>query len=217
MVDDRFWRLPPRASRWPFALRRCWSVPVHKRKAAESMMPGRIARVSLLTLFSCLALVSAYGQKRSWPDYGGGPDNSHYVESKLITKANIGKLEVAWSYPYSQTGFNPIIVDNTMYVIGRDALIALDATTGKEIWIHEGLQGIHPRGINYWQSKDGKDRRLVFSLNSYLQEIDATTGKIIPSFGTDGAVNLREGLGRDPLQISQIQSNSPGKIIENLV
>ena len=174
-------------------------------------------RVPLLILFSSLALLSAYGQKNSWPDYGGGPDNSHYIESKLITKANVGRLEVAWSYPYAQTGFNPIIVDKTMYVTGRGALIALEATTGEEIWIHEGLQGINPRGINYWQSKDGKDRRLIFSLNSYLQEIDATTGKIIQSFGKDGAVNLRDGLSRDPLQISGVQSNSPGKIFENLV
>src|SRR5258708_28389490 len=139
------------------------------------MMPGSVTGVPLFTLFCCIALASAYGQKRSWPDYGGGPDNSHYVESKLITKANLGKLEVAWSYPYSQTGFNPIIFDKNMYVIGRGALIALDATTGKEIWIHEGLQGTNPRGINYWQSKDGKDRRLIISLNSNLQEIDAAT------------------------------------------
>ena len=33
-------------------------------------------------------------------------------------------------------------------------LVALDATTGKEIWIHEALTGIAPRGINYWESKE---------------------------------------------------------------
>ena len=33
------------------------------------------------------------------------------------------------------------------------------------------------RGMNYWESKDGKDRRLIFSVNDYLQEIDAATGQ----------------------------------------
>src|ERR1700693_868891 len=121
-------------------------------------------KVRSVVLFLCLA-AGAYGQKISWIDYGGGPDNSHYVESTQITKANVSKLEVTWSYSYGQTGFNPIVIDNVVYVIGRAALIALDGTTGKELWIHEGLDGINPRGINYWESKDRKDRRLIFSIN----------------------------------------------------
>jgi quinoprotein glucose dehydrogenase len=164
-----------------------------------------------------LLAVPALAQQKSWPDYGGGPDNSHYVESKQIDRTNVAKLDVAWSYPFGQTGFNPVIVDNVMYVTGRGALIALNATTGKEIWIHEGLQGLTSRGINYWESKDRKDRRLIFAINSYLQEINASTGKTIQTFGTNGAVNLREGLGRDPKSLGRIQSNSPGKIFEDLV
>ena len=71
-------------------------------------------------------------------------------------------------------------------MLGRDSsLIALDATTGKELWIHEGLAGIIGRGVNYWQSEDGKDRRLLFSINSFLQEIDAKTGKSILTFGDE--------------------------------
>ncbi len=174
-------------------------------------------RFTIFALLTAAVTASAFGQQRSWSDYGGGPENSHFVASKQITKANIGQLDVAWAYPYADTGFNPLVIDKTMYVTGRGALIALDAATGKEIWIHEGLRGINSRGINYWESKDRKDRRLIFSVNSYLQEIDASTGKTILSFGTDGAVNLREGLGRDPKLISKVQSNSPGKIFENLV
>ena len=86
-------------------------------------------------------------------------------------------MEVAWTYPYAAGGFNPIVVDDIVYVSGRTgSLIALDASTGKEIWIHEGLNGMTSRGINYWQSDDGKERRLLFSINNYLQAIDARTG-----------------------------------------
>jgi quinoprotein glucose dehydrogenase len=71
--------------------------------------------------------------------------------------------------------------------------------------------------MNYWESKDGKDRRLIFSINDYLQEIDAATGKSIVKFGMDGVVDLREGLGRDKTTIGRIQSNTPGKVFENLL
>ena len=77
----------------------------------------------------------------------------------------------------------------------------------------------HPtnRGFNYWESKDRKDQRLIFAADSYLQEINLKTGVTIPSFGNDGRVNLREGLGRDPKSIGEIQSGTPGRIFENLI
>jgi glucose dehydrogenase len=105
-----------------------------------------------------------------------------------------------------------------MYVLARNnSLVALNAVTGKEIWVHENLRGIAPRGINYWESEDRKDRRLIFQINNRLQEIDARTGKSILTFGKNGLVDLREGLDRDPNTISRVQSGTPGKVFENLL
>ena len=85
---------------------------------------------------------------------------------------------IAWAYPYGETGSNPIVARGVIYGRGRNgSLIALDAKTGKEIWIREGMQAMTARGMNYWESKDGKDRRLIFSMNDYLQEINAATGQ----------------------------------------
>jgi quinoprotein glucose dehydrogenase len=103
-----------------------------------------------------------------------------------------------------------------MYVVGKDSSVyALDAATGKQIWVHP-VEG-HPtnRGFNYWESKDRKDQRPIFSADGYLQEINLKTGVTIPSFGNDGKVNLREGLGRDPKSIGEIQSGTPGRVFEN--
>ena len=163
--------------------------------------------------------LSANGpNSREWRDYGGSADNSRFSALKQITKSNISKLDVAWTYPYGETGFNPIVVRGTVYGKARNSsLAALDAATGKEIWIHEGLEGITRRGVNYWESRDGKDRRLIFSISDYLQEIDATTGKSIRTFGNNGVVDMREGLGREPGSIGRIQSNTPGKVFENLL
>ena len=37
---------------------------------------------------------------------------------------------------------------------------ALDAPTGKELWAHPNEGAVGARGMNYWQSVDGADRRL---------------------------------------------------------
>src|SRR6476469_4042813 len=101
-----------------------------------------------------LVLIAAQGAdaqlaRRTWHDYGGGPDNSRYLTLDQIKKGNVDQLAVAWTYPTEDNVayvFNPIIVDNTMYVLAKNnSLVALDAATGKELWIHEGLNGIAPR------------------------------------------------------------------------
>jgi quinoprotein glucose dehydrogenase len=158
---------------------------------------------------------------RAWYQYGGDPDQSKFVDLKQITKDNVSGLQVAWTYPASNgtaSMFNPIVIDDVMYLLGsNNSLTALDATTGKEIWIHANLNGIIRRGINYWESKDRKDRRLIFCMNNTLQAIDATTGKSILSFGNNGSTNLKEGLARDPSTIGRVQSTTPGQVYDNLI
>lgn len=182
--------------------------------------------------FSCAVLVSgavvlsisaqaskqdapAAGQPIEWRDYAGSPEGNRYLDFKQITKANVAKLQVAWTYPWANTNTNAIVADGVIYTQARqDAIVALDAATGKEIWIHDGLKGMTRRGINYWESKDGKDKRVIFAVADFLQEIDATTGKSIRNFGTNGAVDLHKGLGRDPLRPF---GQSVGKVFEDLI
>jgi quinoprotein glucose dehydrogenase len=173
---------------------------------------------ALTTVVGAVAVGRSAPSDKWWPDYAGGPDNSRYFPSKDITRKNVDTLAVAWTYPFGETVSNPIVVRGVIYGRGRNgALVALDARTGKEIWIHEGMQAMSSRGMTYWESKDGKDRRLIFAMNDYLQEIDAATGLSITTFGANGVVDLREGLGRDPATIGRIQSSTPGKVFENLV
>lgn len=158
---------------------------------------------------------------KTWTQYGGGADQSKYTELNQITKKNVSQLQVAWNYPTMDNvsyNFNPIIVDTIMYLLAKNnSLVAVNATTGKELWIHAGLNGITRKGINYWESKDRKDRRIIFSLSNTLQEIDALTGKTITSFGTDGYISLKNDLGRDPESINRAASSTPGHIFEDLI
>jgi quinoprotein glucose dehydrogenase len=157
----------------------------------------------------------------TWSQYGGGADQSKYFNANQINKDNVNQLEIAWTYstddniPYM---FQPIVVDTMMYVYAKNSsLIALSILTGKEIWIHTNLQGISRRGINYWESKDKRDKRLVFTLNNSIQEINAITGKSILSFGDSGYVDMRIGLDREPSSIRRMQSMMPGVIYNDLL
>jgi quinoprotein glucose dehydrogenase len=199
------------------------SLPAH-RPASTARHRRHFARIAfpLIALGLTLAIGAGAGiatrSDKWWWDNLGGPSSSQFSNLDQIRKSNVSQLEVAWFYPYAQSLFNPIVVEDVMYTLGRNnSLIALDATTGREIWIHEGLAGINARGINYWQSQDGKDKRLLFSVNSFLQAIDARTGKPILTFGDKGVVDLRTGLARAEGTSISVQSGNPGKVWRNLL
>jgi quinoprotein glucose dehydrogenase len=157
----------------------------------------------------------------TWSSYGGGADSMQYSALKQINKSNVKQLDLAWFYPVPgptrRFAFNLMIIDGIAYLAAKESIVAVDAATGKQIWSHPTEGQPTNRGLSYWKSKDGSDRRLIFAANSYLQEINLRTGVTIPSFGNDGRVDLREGLGRDPKTIHSIQSNTPGRVFENLI
>jgi quinoprotein glucose dehydrogenase len=159
----------------------------------------------------------------TWSAYEGSVDSDQYSALKQINKSNVSQLQQAWFYSAAgahRFECSPIIVDGVMYVIGKnDNVVALDAATGREIWVHDNGNPhmISERGFTYWESKDRSDRRLFFATNNILHAVDARTGKSIESFGNQGDVDLREGLGRDIKSIREIESGTPGRIFENML
>ena len=171
-----------------------------------------------------LALSTAAAQDHTtWSDYSGASDSAQYSALKQINRENVTRLEVAWTYPTGDGRkyfFNPLVADGVMYVLAKNnSIVALDASNGKEIWtwVEPGITIITNRGLNYWQSKDRSERRLLFACNHALRALDAKTGKAIASFGTGGRVDLKEGLDRDPKTLSLVQSTTPGRVFEDLI
>ncbi|MBS1832980.1 MAG: PQQ-binding-like beta-propeller repeat protein [Acidobacteria bacterium] len=163
-------------------------------------------------------------QHTTWKEYGGTPDASQYSALKQVDKTNVAKLQKAWSYSTGDNNryfFQPIVVGNVMYVMARkNQIVALDAATGRELWSHTpppDTRVITNRGINYWESKDGKQRRLLYCSNHELRAINAVDGKPFTDFGVNGSVNLKEGLDRDPKTIALVQSTTPGRVFEDLI
>ncbi len=143
-------------------------------------------------LFAGAAGLSAADERSfaTWSEYLGGPDSAQYSSLKQINKSNVKQLEVAWTYPIAGRGavvFDPIVIDGVMYVLGQNnSLVALEAATGKELWVHPNMGAVGTRGMNYWESKDRSDRRLLYMNAGFLTAIDARTGKTINSFGDNG-------------------------------
>ncbi len=181
--------------------------------------------VCLLASFGVQRCLSAAEPEyNTWSHYGGAADSAQYSALNQINRSNVASLKVAWTYPTGDSNryfFNPLMAHGLLYVLAKDnSIVALQADTGKEVWLHHTdprTKLITNRGINYWESPDGNERRLLFSQDNFLEALDARTGKQIFSFGTNGRVDLRAGLGRNPDDIVLVQSTTPGRVFDNLL
>lgn len=158
--------------------------------------------------------------KQDWPVYGGSPENTHYSSLAQINRRNVNELEVAWAFDTGEQGglqTSPIIVDGVLYgITPTQKVFALDAATGKLLWkFDSGINGTQPdRGLAYWSK--AKDKRILVGVMNFLYALDAPTGKPIPTFGTNGRIDLRNDLGRDP-QTQSIALTSPGIVYKDLI
>jgi quinoprotein glucose dehydrogenase len=157
-----------------------------------------------------------------WP-MNGGPDNIRHSPLTQITRENVGRLKVAWSYDAhdafkdSEMQSNPIVVDGVLYATTpKLRVVALDALTGREIWTFDPAGGAAPqrryrhRGVTVYQD------RVFFTHRNLLWALDKKTGKPIPSFGSEGHIDMREGLDR-PIEKMSVSASSPGVIFEDML
>jgi quinoprotein glucose dehydrogenase len=169
-----------------------------------------------------------------WPVYGGDGGFTKYSPLDQINAANVGKLQIAWrrvgvaeelraKFPEMKYGGafrpTPLMVGGRLYASNAVGLVeAFDPGTGKTIWVQEmdsgeSIGGASTRSVAYW--RDGDDERILAVRGEHLRAIDAKTGRIIRTFGTNGRVDLKPGLG--PLATSFSWSSGPTVICNNNV
>ena len=114
-----------------------------------------------------------------WTTYGGDLGNTKYAPLDQIGAANFSTLEIAWRFktdnlgprPEFQFEGTPLMVKGVLYTTAgtRRAVVAIDAGTGEQIWMHseqEGARGaaaprqLSGRGLAYWS--DGKEARILY-------------------------------------------------------
>ena len=172
-------------------------------------------------LISAFQFIAKNENDEEWAEYLGGPDRNHYSNLTQITPENVKNLQVAWTYAAPDTGqmqVNPIMVGGILYgVTSAVRAFALDANTGKEIWrFGDPLNTWHStsRGVAYWA--EGDDKRVLYTVGSFLYALNAKTGKLIENFGEGGKVDLHTGLP-DIAKNKFIISNTPGTIYKDLI
>jgi quinoprotein glucose dehydrogenase len=192
------------------------------------MISSNLRQLLAMTMVALVVGGGSSAQTTSWKDYLGGPAASHYSPLKQVNTGNVDKLDVAWTYPAEDDvtyTFSPLVVDNIAYIAAKQgSLIAVDASTGKELWVHlfptangvpsrfGGIAGM--RGANYWESKDRTDRRLFVTSGGFVHAIDARTGKLVDSFADHGKLDLKTGLDRGSRPLG---SRTPGRIFKNIL
>ena len=145
-----------------------------------------------------------------WRTYAGDLAATRYAPLDQIDASNFNKLEVAWRFkadslgprPEYQFEATPLMVHGVVFTTAgtRRDVVALDAATGEELWMHseqEGKRGENaPRhlsghGVAYWT--DGTEERILYVTPGYrLIALDAKTGIPVPSFGNNGVVDLKQ-------------------------
>ena len=166
-----------------------------------------------------------------WPMYRGNLAGTGYSPLTQITTGNVAKLTGAWNYslrsatptgadgpsqarprePNSQV--TPIVVGDVMYLPAVDRVVALEATTGAEIWQHPVDDGAPSRrGVAYWPGENGTPARIIFTAGRRLVALDAATGTLAADFGQSGEVDMVVPYNSVPLvyeNIVVVGANTP--------
>ena len=188
-----------------------------------------------LRLAALLVLLpAAYAQTTpipagDWPRYTRDLANTKFSPLTQINTTNISKLAPAWTYRLRTDaeragrggGFavTPTVIGGTMYITAGKRVIALDADSGKEIWVHEAVGQGNPssRGVAYWPGDGTNPARIVYTQGARMVALVASTGKIDPGFGQEGVVNTGVAYGsaptvyKDQLFIGAASGEQPAK------
>ena len=179
--------------------------------------------------------------KGEWPMYTADLRGSKYSPLDQIKASNFNQLQVAWTFktdglsptPEAKLEGTPIMVNGVVYATGgtRRAVVALDAKTGDQKWTYSMDEGeraaasprkLSGRGVSYWTDGRGDERIIYATIGYRLIELDAKTGKPIPSFGNAGVLDLKEGvvIGKDKqidLEKGEIGLHSTPTIVNDMV
>src|ERR1700747_906122 len=84
-----------------------------------------------------------------WPMFNRDLAGTRYSPLTQINAANVSKLTLSWTYKFNRPGktirgnspselyqeITPIVIGSVMYMPSGDRVAALEADTGKEIWV----------------------------------------------------------------------------------
>jgi quinoprotein glucose dehydrogenase len=134
--------------------------------------------ISVIIIISYLTSCNAPVE---WTIYGGNKANNHYSSLAQIDTNNVGSLKKAWEYhtgdadEKTQIQVNPLIIDGVLYGVSpKLKLFALEASSGKELWVFNPAEpnSTSAKGMGYFSmnvcrgvafyKKGSDDQRLFY-------------------------------------------------------
>jgi quinoprotein glucose dehydrogenase len=169
-----------------------------------------------LAALAAFLLSTARADPGDWRDYGGSAGGTRYTPLVQITPANVGQLQLAWTYrlpppfetvkhPYVAFEGTPLEVRGTVYFCTpNSAVVALDAQTGQQRWTFAprlrkwgGFRAC--RGVAYYEmtapGESCHERIIATTVDARMYAVDAKTGALCTGFGSSGWVDLLTDMG----------------------
>jgi quinoprotein glucose dehydrogenase len=157
---------------------------------------------------------------QTWTAYGGDAGGTRYSPLRQITRTNVTRLRVAWSYRTGalepKTALNdkaafeatPILIDGTLYLTTPfNQVIGLDPGSGAAAWTYDpkvdrshDYSEVTSRGVAAWidpRAASGTPCRLrIFegTIDARLISLDGKTGTPCAGFGDAGSLDLTQGV-----------------------
>src|SRR6185503_18859141 len=154
-----------------------------------------------------------------WLQHRGDYGSTNYSPLDQINKGNAGQLKILWRWKTDNFGpapefyfkATPLMAKGVLYTTAGLSrhIAAIDARTGETLWTYRYDEKERKtyvprqnsgRGVAYWSSPKRENDRIIFITPGFqLIALDVANGQPIHDFGNNGIVDLKKGLGVDPL------------------
>src|SRR5579862_4219055 len=211
-----------------------WVRSIDAENTGEATAGGRPSESVVHHLLLVLALAPAAGE---WPAYGRDDGGSRCSPLTGITRANVVRLRPVWTY---HTGdqrdevstsvaceCTPILVDGVLYgVTPYNKVFALNPDTGRPAWTYDpkivrskptAVESFACRGVASWRDPSTAHTRIFLATyDARLIALDGRTGLPVSTFGAQGSVNLKVGVGERYLE-HYFESSPPCVVCDEVV
>ncbi|MBM3724457.1 MAG: PQQ-dependent dehydrogenase, methanol/ethanol family [Acidobacteria bacterium] len=127
-------------------------------------------------------VLNAGAEPRNWLTYSGNLLGHRYSPLAQITVENAARLRPVWVYQFPDTSnqVSPLVVDGVMYLTAPQAMMAVDARTGRNLWRWSRPAPKDLQTIGFGRTNRGAailgDTLYAGTLDGYLVAVDAKSG-----------------------------------------
>lgn len=145
--------------------------------------PAQANREAKVTPVPFERILNADKEPQNWLTYSGGYASDRFSELKQITPDNAKDLTLKWVYQVrslEKHEVTPLVVDGVMYTVQFNDVVALDAKTGRQIWLHPWKPSPDARNCCGQETRGlaiAGDKIIEATLDTHMIAMDAKTGR----------------------------------------